>query len=564
MSSTLPPAWIEDLLRAASAYAKGDDPAACEALLERCLAGHSAVEESGSVSVEVQAEALLHGGQPLAADLGSVLAQRLHGDGLRQLILTGIARPEDLVDLIEVLALRLLDPPEDDVSSLAAARISPRIIFEGSSSPFPPSEGNEHAPREWDLPHPRRGAAEPVGPRALSQDKLRALHREASSLTREGAVQITREALQHAGDSPAAQERCIAILAALARQLLAGAHFRELVYLLERSKRVLPTLGALASIDALVTQGTVIDHVVDAHGEVRGDDMAALLGYAGNGLADALLIRFSAEGQSARRQRLKNAIIALATSRPDVILDRLGDLGSSDRAAELFNVICIAAPPERLMDAAYGLLDEGEADLQLAALEVIAADSAGPRLEGACTQLLESDSSAVRQRAAGILGRKGGEGAVESLLGAAERLAGARLLDDSEATHFGRALGAASGTKTPATLLKWVKPPSLLTRGKRARVARQLRWTAVAALAKVATKEAQAAIAVATERADAALQAHCAGALQRAELAAKQRQEDLERTRPLRAMDDVPEDLERSGRFYGSARRPPTLGDDDE
>ena len=36
---------------------------------------------------------------------------------------------------------------------------------------------------------------------------------------------------------------------------------------------------------------------------------------------------------------------------------------------------------------------------------------------------------------------------------------------------------------------------------------------------------------------------------------AKQREEELSRTRPLRVMDDIPKELERTGPIYGSARR---------
>ncbi|MBW2732175.1 MAG: hypothetical protein JRH20_07255 [Deltaproteobacteria bacterium] len=561
-----PAQWIQPALRVACACAQSQNEGVrdTDALLEMCLNLHAQGESGGSLTIEVEPERLLHAEQSLAPDVCEDLAARLYGDGLRRIIITGVARQDDIVALIEVFALRLLDPPEDDISTLAAARISSRIIFDRSGAPLPKLSAESVSPKEWDVPLAQLSTQLVPSHRVLASDTLSALRQEAASLPCEGTAQLAREVLLRVDDSVAARERCVTLLVALAQLHLAGGHLRELVQLLERAKQALGAeeMGPLSFVDAMVMQGRVLDHLVDAHHKISGHDMAALLAYAGEGMTDGLLMRFSAETQPARRGRLKAAIVGLASSRPELILDRLGDLGNSERAAELFNVICITAPPERLMDAAYGLLGEDEPDLQLAALEVIAADSASPRLEDACVQLLESPLSAVRQRAAGILGRKGSHKVVDGLLATAERLARGRNLEDVEATHLGRAVGRAAA-EPPELLFKWVKPPSLLTRGKRAYAARQLRWVAVSALSQVATKRAQKGIEQAKGRADEAFRAHCEAALKRAANIAKERAEDLLRTRPL-CVVDIEDEAEAGPRVYGSARRKETPGDGDE
>ena len=459
----------------------------------------------------------------LDPDREKSLAFKLFRDGVRRLTLTPTASWEELLKLLEVVALRytaVRQQEDDTVTLLRRADLKGiRVVaVEGfvPSEERPEPEAADDPARKgakpaegWDTPLPRLPPPGPIAFRPLPAPALAGLRAsESDEALASSAMGLARDLLAEAvrGGWPTPSADLVAFFGELRDYLLAEgrlAPLRQLVELVAGSgageirEQILSSLGNARTLDLVLA--AVPEGATDLPEDLLG--LVPLLGLA------PALDRLEKEPDSRRRALLLKLVLSRLPREADTLLHRLPALEPGLARALAHGLVTGA--PEKAVEVARFLLGQKDQALRIAGLESLA-QAPGEVPMPPVMALLDDPSEAIRVKAAEVLGRRGDEGAREVLLRALET--GDRSLPEVEA--LGRALAEVSPVQAGRLLLGWLHPKGRFLVGISAQQKR-LQWAAVAGLALVPGEEAERQLQALAQAADEELRKHCLASLAR-------------------------------------------------
>jgi hypothetical protein len=369
-------------------------------------------------------------------------------------------------------------------------------------------------PPDWDLPLPKPTTTAQLQYRPLSEEDRAAVQEEYSDEALvAAATQVVDEVLALATRSksnPKVAERVLDLIEDICKYMIVELRPKELVWVIRETKAKLGDRPEVEKLAETFGCGDVIDRFLRDPDEVAADAMMPLFSWASGDHLDRVIDRFVREEDPNLRRALKTLLARLATGKPDVLLEKLGSV-PTERVVDLFNVICVVAPPERAMEAAFSLAEHSSPEVQLGALEVLAAAPPSARLSESMERLLVASTPRVRVKAAAIYGRRSSSRAYARLRDLLEEMAKEEL-GKVEAEVLGRAL-MQSGPDTALPLFRsWVKPggiKGLMLRAKYGEGFRMLRWAAVAGLGEDRSSKNRELLTWLAKRGDDELKDYC-------------------------------------------------------
>jgi hypothetical protein len=490
----------------------------------------SILEVQGAVSYEVRPFEIAWGTETIYSerDREKSLAFRLFRDGVRKLTLKKGVPWEELLRLLEIMSIRysrIRQHEEDTLTLLRQAQFQ-HIEFEVVDVYVPSEENPEgevdqqilvtkaQPPADWDLPLPRLGAAAPLQLRPLAPEALAALQREGSeAATVEAAIQVVREMLdlsQRQAD-PQVTERVLGLLEDICKFFIVELRPKELVWTLREAGVKLGDAPGLAELRKKFDDAELLDRFLRDPDDVSVDALMPLFAMVSGDHLDRVIDRFLSESEPPMRAALKTLLARLAIGKPDALLGRLGTV-PTERVVDLFNVVCVVAPPERCIEAAFSLAEHSSPDVQLGALEVLAGAPVTPRLHETLQRLISGDTPRVRVKTENIYGKRGGSRAYTTLLARIEELA-KEGLEPVEAAAIGRGLVASAREHALPLLRGWARSggmKGLMLRAKYGgRGVKMLRWAAATGLAEDRSEAGRDALSYLAEHGDEELAVHC-------------------------------------------------------
>jgi len=460
----------------------------------------------------------------LDPDREKSLAFKLFRDGVRRLTLSPAATWEELLKLLEVVALRYtaVRQQEDDAVTLlrrADLKGVQVVAVEGflpSEERPEPGAGDEASvprgtkPAEgWDTPLPRLPAPGPVAFRPMPAAALAGLRAaESDEAQAPAAMGLARDLLAAAvqGGWPTPNADLVAFFAELRDYLLAEGRLAPLRQLMEIvggagagevRGEILSGLGNARTLDLVLA--AVPEGATDLPEDLLG--LVPLLGFA------ATLDRLEKEPDERRRALLLKLVLARLPREAETLLHRLPSLEPGLARALAHGLVSSA--PQKAVEVARFLLGQKDQALRIAGLESLA-QAPGEIPMPPVMALLDDPSEAIRVKAVEVLGRRGDEGARQILLRALET--GDRSPREVEA--LGRALAEISPVQAGRLLPSWLHPKGRFLVGLSAEQKR-LQWAAVAGLALVPGEEAERQLQALAQGADEELRRHCLASLAR-------------------------------------------------
>ena len=446
------------------------------------------------------------------------LSFRLFRDGLRGLRIAAGAPTDELLGLLEIVAVRYtgVRQQEEDAVTLVRKAEFKSIEMEyvegftpAEEVPEPVLEAEierrEHhvPPATWDTPLRQLPAPAPVQYRPVPAEalaRLRAL--DSDDAVADLAVSIADDLLAEAsrGGWLERDRDLQAFLDDLRDGLLVEgklAAVRQLHDLLVRAKAVRLRERMLKTLAHPDTIALVIAAVPETDEQLPPDALAFASVLRGAALLDAL-----AEWEPGRRRRLVSDLVKARLPRDlDLVLSRFPQLPSVV-IEDLVGTI-VAKAPERAAELGQRLLAEKDEALVVVGLGLVVDAPGGVPLRRIC-ELVRDGADKVRIRAAEVLGRRGDERVVETLTNALDR----RELPDGEAEVIGRALAQVSPRTMSPLLAEWMNPKKRLLGGltdpQRAR-----QWAAVAGAGVLPGLEAEEALEDLASRSEGELKTHC-------------------------------------------------------
>lgn len=453
------------------------------------------------------------------------LAFRLFRDGVRRVRLLPDAPWDELLRLLEIIAIRftgIRQQEEDTVTLVRKAEF--RRIQVDCVEGFAPDEevgddddgdlGVERAPRKappatWDTPLARLPRPGPVAYMPIPEEFLADLRGEDDAGELEAlVVSVSGDLLSEAMRSD---------------WLLPDPDLTAFFDELREALVVDRNLAALRKLVDVVTQSGAADlrdHVLRGLGDARTLDL--VLGAVPEGGSDlppdvlGFLPLLGIEpildqlegGVGEARQRLFLDVIQARLPRDvDAMLFRLPRLAPG-LAGELAAAIAARAP-EYATEIARQLLAREEEALRIAALALLEAlPGVGPPRP--VFDSLRDESVAVRVRAIEVLGRRGDAATYVQLRALLEPEHA--TLEEAEA--IGRALGQLDASEARTSFAAWLRPKARVLRGLTAEQ-RRLQWAAVAGTGVLPEPEAEQALADLAEESQGELRRHCLKALVR-------------------------------------------------
>lgn len=501
------------------------------ALIRQFLAEYRARAEKatadGALVVDVSPFELVSEGEVIYRDEDRErsLAFRLFRDGVRRLTLAQGTSFDELLRLLQILAIRLtgVRQAEDDVVTLlrkaefttievvavegyTADETEPELRIGRDARAAPPLD-----PR-FDTPFPKLPAPGPIAQRPVPAELLAALRRE------EEPEAVVRSALRVAEDLLGLGARGALPAADVARFcvelrdfLVADGRLGPLAALADLARRQPDPTGRLQEeLMRALADPRLLDAVLAAIPEGSSGlppEAARLLPFVP---AAAVLDRLASEESEARRSALVSLAAARLPTDADAVIARLPALPAAVTRA-LTKAIGTRAPA-RMADAALALLGHGDEALQADALRAVAA-LPGKVPPATIARLLAARSERIRVAAAAALERHGDAASARAL---ADALEGRRDLSREEAAAFGRALGRLK----PAVALKLFESWLAVKRGLLSALRSHeredvLRWAAIAGLGVIEGPEPEQRIEAAAGGADEDLRRHCQATLAR-------------------------------------------------
>ena len=482
---------------------------------------------AGPLTVDVQPFELLREGEVVyrEEDRERSLSFRLFRDGVRRLTFQGDVIWDELLRFLEMMAIRYtgVRQQEEDLVTLLRKAEFRSIQFQAVEG-FTPEEDNPepeeakrsrgagaHPPAGFDTPFPLLPPPGPIAYRAIPPEALAALRgADGPEALADDALRLAALLLQEAGRGTVAPREAEQFLAEVRDFLVADG--------------ALATLAALADLVGRLPAGALRDEVLRTLGDPRV--LAAVVAAVPAGSAElppeaarllplvpgeAALDLLSSEADPGRRAVLVKIAEARLPADADAVVSRLSGL-EPDAARGLFQAV-VARAPHRATAAAAALLEHRDEQLQLAALQALAASEGEVPLEQ-LMRLLQSPREPVRIAAAGVLARRPVAAAFRAV---ADALQERKELSFDEAGALGRALARLGPPQAGALFQEWLRPrKGLLGRltggGKHEAL---LRWAAVAGLGAHPAPDAAAQIEAVARDADEALRRHCFATLAR-------------------------------------------------
>lgn len=487
----------------------------------------AALDQLGELPLDVRPFELALRGEVVYQDLDreKSLAFKLFRDGVRRITLLPAVTWDELLQLLQILALRytaIRQQEEDAVTLLRKADLPGirLVAVEGFApaeerpEPQSPDEARKQeegvkAPEGWDTPLPRLPAPGPIAFQPVARGAMEALRAEESeeALART-ALSLARDLLAEAvrGRWPRPNRDLVQFFAELRDAFLAEgrlAALRQLVDAIGEAgaedirEELLSGLGDARTLD-LILQG-LPEEAVDLP-----PDLLALVPLLG---LSATLDRLAGEEGDRRRSLLLKLVLARLPREAEAVLRRLPDLEPGLARALASGLV--ARAPERALEVARLLLQQKSEALRLEGLESLAR-APGEVPLGPVTGLLDDPSEGIRLKAAEVLGRRGDEAAIEPILHALE--AKDRSLREAEA--LGLALTEIAPIAASRRFAEWLRPKTRFLVGLSAQQ-RRLQWAAVAGMAAVPGADAERQLHELAQAGDEELRKHCLAALAR-------------------------------------------------
>jgi hypothetical protein len=517
-------ALVAALTRAARAFTLYD-PA--NALIRQFLSDFQARAHAATAEADVAIDVSPH---ELTAD-GSVvyreddreksLAFRLYRDGVRRITFVQGAPFDDLLRLLQILAVRftgIRESEDDIVTLLRKAELSGVQIVAVEGFTAEDETEDERRPFDtfraiaptFDTPFPRLAAPRPIAPAAVPEEALAPLRAEvAPEGVVPGALRLAAELLAHGARGRLGPAEIAQYCIELRDFLVADRQLGALVTLAELVQR-----QAAGPLRDEVLRGLADPRLLDAvlaeippGGRELPPEAIRLLPFVPAGSILDLLAGDPGE----RREPLLALVAARLPADADEVLARLASV-PAPVARSLAKAIGARAPA-RTADAAVALIAHGDESVQLDALRAVAA-LPGTLPAAPLLAKLASSSEAVRIAAARALERHGGAASARAV---SDALATRKGLSRDEAAALGRTLGALN----PAAALRQFDAWLPERRGVLSRAFRStehedlLRWAAVAGLGVIPGPEAEQRLEEAASTKDEELRLHCRATLAR-------------------------------------------------
>ncbi len=488
----------------------------------------AALRDHGTMTVAVSPFHLSVAGHVVyqERDREKSMAFRLHRDGVRRLRILAHATWDELLLLLQVVAVRcaaVRDQEEDTVTLLRRADF--KGIQVESVDGFTPAEElpdpgggakveraePARPPAGWDTPLRKLPAPGPLSYAAVPAEAL-AAYREEREADAGGrlAISLAEDLLAEAtrGGWPMPNRDLVAFFSELRDALLVDrklASMRELVDVMARA-------GASDLRDLMLRSlgdGRTLDLVLDGLPEDSDKlppEYVSFLPLLGAGAALDRLREPLPEG---RRTLLVKLVLARLPREAELLLARLP--GLEPALVRLLAEGLVARAPERAAELVRLLLTSHDEALRLEGLAAAALAAPGTVPVRSLCGLLDDGAEPVRIRAAELLGTQGDGTAAEPLR---SRLESARRLSLPEAEALGRALARVAPVRSAEAFRAWMEPRGGFLRRVGAE-ARAREWAAIAGMGVLPGEEAESALRAHASRSDGEVRRHCFATLAR-------------------------------------------------
>jgi hypothetical protein len=493
-----------------------------------------ALEKHGALEFEIQPFEMAWNGETVYSEIDRErsLAFRLFRDGVRSITLGTDVPWDELLRLLEVLSVRYVGirQNEDDTLTLLRQAEFEKIEFTVVEAYVPAEENPEGAlerqayvhqalpPPDWDTPLPRLGGQGPLAYRDLTEEELAKVRAESTPGAMVAAAQqVVREMLSIArrASAEAITASVLTLIEEICRYMIVELRPKELVWVLREARSQLGDTPAVDEIAEKFGHGDVLDRFLRDPDDVKPDDLMPLFAVVGGDQLDRVIDRFTREEDPALRNALKTILARMAAGNPEALLNRLGEV-PTNRVVDLFNVVCVVAPMERVVEAAYSLAQHPSPEVKLGAMEVLTGVKVDERFHETFQTLLASEAPRVRVKATNIYGKRGGSRAFTRLRDQLESLS-KTCLDQVEAAALGQALMQSSPESARPLLRSLVKRSGmkgLVQRVKFGEGYGALRWAAVAGLAVDTSARSRAALEWLAEHSGKELRDFCRRSLE--------------------------------------------------
>jgi hypothetical protein len=492
------------------------------------------LEKHGELEFEVQPFTMTWNGEVVYSeeDRERSLAFRLFRDGVRALTLKTGVPWDELLRLLEILSVRYVGirQHEEDTLTLLRQAEFKLIEFRVVEAYVPAEENPEgalerqafvqqaHPPPDWDTPLPRLGGQGQLAYRELTRQELAAVRAETGHDAMViAAQQVVREMLSLAkrANAEAVTSGVLTLIEEICKYMIVELRPKELVWVLRETRNQLGDTPEVDTIAEKFGHGDVLDRFLRDPDDVTADDLMPLFAVVGGDHLDRVVDRFTREEDPTLRNALKTILARMAAGSPEALLNRLGEV-PTNRVVDLFNVVCVVAPMERVVEAAYSLAEHASPEVKLGAMEVLAGVKVDERFHETFQMLLASEAPRVRVKATNIYGKRGGTKAFTRLRDQLESLYKSGL-DQVEAAALGQALMQSSPEAARPLLRNLVKRggmKGLVQRVKFGEGYGMLRWAAVAGLGVDSSAQSRAALEWLAEHSSKELKEFCRQALE--------------------------------------------------
>lgn len=519
-------ALVASLSKAVGAIAQHETSNVVRDLLADYKATAEAATADGELVLELRPFQLLRGSEVVYQedDRERSLSYRPFRDGLRQLTFARGVAWEELVRLLEILAIRctgVRQQEDDAVTSLRKAELA-GITFRVVEGFVPQEDEPEplekqkrvveaSAPPGFDTPFPALPAPGPAELSPVPEDALAELRKE------ELPEAFGRRALG-AAEVLLREAACGTLTTSDARRFLAEA--RD-YFIADDS---VTDLAGLAALMAGQPPGPLRDDLLRSLGGARVLELLVASSVNRSDLspeaarlvplipiADVLDL-LPTEPSAPRRAALLRIVEARLPAESEVVIERIAAFDTAT-AKGLARAVC-ARSQDQIVPVLLALLASADDGLKVSALEGLES-AKGEVPSKRIVPLLRARHEAVRIAAAHVLERRGD---AEAFLPLYQALAaGSTERTHDEAGALGRALALVHPARAAALFAEWLRPKGgfLARLFGRADADATLRWAAIAGLGTLPRPEAAGMIEEVARRAGGELKRHCAAVLAR-------------------------------------------------